>query len=91
MPSISLEALPISESLQSLDDTSAYELALSGGDDYELCFTVPQEQEAFVEKELLTQYQLTRVGKVTNDNGKLVLKDAKGEVVELKASGWRHF
>ncbi len=88
---ISLDALPYSESLQSLDDLTAYDLALTGGDDYELCFTVLSEQAGLVENELSRLCQLTRIGQLTHDKGKLVIKDVTGNEIKLKASGWRHF
>lgn len=52
-----------SELLASKDNESVLELALTGGDDYELCFTMPIEREDDL-KSLLTNWdcQSTRIG-----------------------------
>jgi len=57
--SLRIDQLPRSDSfvaaLQGLDSTSSglyYDLPLSGGDDYELCFTVPEHNCAEVEQRL---------------------------------------
>ncbi|NVK23590.1 MAG: thiamine-phosphate kinase [Gammaproteobacteria bacterium] len=46
---IDIDKLPISPSvLASVDEDKAIELALMGGEDYELIFTVPEEQKAYI-------------------------------------------
>ena len=45
-----LERLPLSPALRALDDPDRRRaLALAGGDDYELCFTVPPQQRPMLE------------------------------------------
>lgn len=63
----------------------ALELALHGGDDYELLFTsaaaVPSEVEGV---------RVTRVGRTTQSPG-MRLVGADGRARRLKAGGWEHF
>jgi thiamine-monophosphate kinase len=68
------------------------ELALSGGDDYELCFTSPP---GAVEKELAEfehkfELPLTRVGLVQEGSG-VKLRHESGIVDEVLAGGYQHF
>jgi thiamine-monophosphate kinase len=63
----------------------ALDLALHGGDDYELLFTsagaVPSE---------VGGVRVTRIGRITQSAG-IKLIDADGESRRLKAGGWEHF
>lgn len=58
------------------------ELALTGGEDYELLFTAPSsaEAEAFA----------TKIGDVTKGEGVDVI-DANGQPVQFRDTGFRHF
>jgi len=47
---LALEKLPLAASLACLDKQSAWEKALTGGDDYELCFTLAEEDWPEVKK-----------------------------------------
>ena len=64
------------------DRGSAEQLALTGGDDYELCFTAPVEAVADMER-------VTAIGVVTDGDRVVCRRD--GEIVEVDASGYRHF
>ena len=80
---IEIEKVPISGALQARFDTaSAMRFALTGGDDYELCFTAPADAVAGIEN-------ITAIGTVT-ENQELVCRNA-GEIVEVDVSGYRHF
>jgi thiamine-monophosphate kinase len=66
----------------------ARELALHGGDDYELMFTVPRNKE----KSLPRRFKglpLTRIGEITR--GGKVLHTCGGKTVPLHAGGWDPF
>ena len=67
------------------------EKALTGGDDYELCFTVPQIKKN--EFDLLTQsskeIEYTNIGEITNENG-VKLLDGKNEYI-LTGNNYSHF
>ena len=80
---IDIEKVPLSAALLARFDTdSATRFALTGGDDYELCFTAPAEAVAGIEN-------ITAIGTVT-ENHELVCRNA-GEIVEVDVSGYRHF
>ena len=81
--------LPLFPALRSLPDAFAY--ALHGGDDYELCFTVPADRCA--EVDALAQrlsLPLTRIGEITATPG-LFARDRDGAVAPLAAAGYTHF
>jgi thiamine-monophosphate kinase len=86
------DALPISSALAAkFDAETRRELALSGGDDYELCFTIPSAREA----ELLGAFaragnKATRIGSIVAGSGVRVL-DARGDDVTPMRAGWEHF
>jgi thiamine-monophosphate kinase len=47
---LEVDRLPLSTALQKIKDKKyGWELALTGGDDYELCFTVPPDHQAVLE------------------------------------------
>ena len=63
---ITVDALPLSDAMQAqFNPEQARQFALGGGDDYELCFTVPPEKESLL-REIAEQQrvQLTRIGVV---------------------------
>jgi thiamine-monophosphate kinase len=64
---------------------------LSGGDDYELCFTAPVAQREEIEL-LATRLnlQLSRIGKIVSGRGCKV-RAADGSVMAIKESGYDHF
>ena len=86
--SISTVSLPLSGFLGALDHDQAVRLALTGGDDYELCFTVPGEKKKSVE-EISSDLGLpiACIGEITNDAG-LQLSDYGNS---LESIGFNHF
>jgi len=62
-------------------------LALHGGEDYELLFTVPAKR--LIPKRI-AGVPITLVGRMTQ-NRKIWIKDADGTVRQLEAKGWEHF
>ena len=88
---IEVEKLPLSPALQSLNNLPlAYEWALSGGDDYELCFTVPPAKMPDIAM-LIAQGKLhaTLVGEMVVGNE--VVCELEGEPFEIDKSGYQHF
>ncbi len=85
------EALPVSEALcATLGDEGARLLALSGGDDYELCFAVPAGKIAPLLQQLPpAQWGYVRIGSVRAGDGAQVLRG--GTVMEFSHSGYQHF
>lgn len=88
------EALPLSAPFRrALAQTpDLLELALSGGEDYELLFTVPPEREADLSRLASTlTVPLTRVGGVTSPDGGLLVKDRHGGIRRPSHPGYDHF
>jgi thiamine-monophosphate kinase len=66
------------------------ELALSGGEDYELLFTAKKEILERVRAEM--DYPVTAIGKITSgEAGQIRLSDADGKPVKINKTGWEHF
>lgn len=63
------------------------DLALAGGEDYELLFTVPETCRVPDE---LADVSLKEIGRIIRGR-RLWLRDSKGRRSELKARGWEHF
>lgn len=61
--------------------------ALNGGEDYELLFTVKQEDY----EKIKGNPHMTVVGHVTDASEGLYYVDKNGSMVELRAQGWDHF
>ena len=82
------EQVPLSEAYREAD--VGFEMALTGGDDYELLFTVPEGRLGEVERlaEELS-LPLTEVGNITKNNGVRVF-DGDGHEVALVRRGYSH-
>jgi thiamine-monophosphate kinase len=63
------------------------DLALHGGEDYELLFTVPEGKRIPSE---IAGIQLTHIGRITR-RPKIFLCSARNSVKELEPGGWEHF
>lgn len=90
--SIDVSRLPLSQALKDSCDTStALQLALSGGEDYELLFTVPEARRGSLEV-LLSPYgvPVTCIGRVTGVAGKLELKQGE-QAFDYQHQGFVHF
>ncbi|MDE2497791.1 MAG: thiamine-phosphate kinase [Xanthomonadaceae bacterium] len=89
---IDADALPLSSALRAaFVDAACRELALAGGDDYELCFTLPCECEGRVAPALVAaECGATRIGRIVAGSGVHVV-DARGNGIETPRAGWEHF
>jgi thiamine-monophosphate kinase len=88
---IRLEQLPKSAAMSALDKVTAWNLQLAGGDDYELCFTLPQ-QLVYILPGLQQKFELPLrvIGKVVaGSRAKLLLED--GQEFALDRSSYEHF
>ena len=87
---IDVDALPRSAALEGLFGTDeALRLALSGGDDYELCFTAPPGARARVADALAAcGTPVRRIGRITDGKG---IAWRRGGVEISPQSGWLHF
>lgn len=87
--------VPLHPSLLSVAPDMRQQCALTGGDDYELCFTAAAEQRAAIESiaaEL--SVPLTRIGSMQAAVGNephVVVRDAQGAAIALPSSGYDHF
>ena len=67
------------------------EFALSGGDDYELCFTAPVNQRELVHAAAWeTGTPVTRIGRITQAQG-LVVMDPQGQPIAKRFTSFDHF
>lgn len=90
---IDVDALPASEALlQTFDIETRRELQTAGGDDYELCFTAPKTARLAVQDAMhASDLPVTRLGRITGDAGKLVLRDGDGIEWLSPRAGYVHF
>ena len=90
--SIDIEKLPLSKRLLELHGKDkGRELALTGGDDYELCFTVPETKATTVEQNLRNLgCPLTCIGTVEAKTG-VRCRDGEGEEIPFALPGYKHF
>ena len=88
---IAYSDLPLSEALvRAAGAEHAHELALTGGDDYELCFSVSPGQLDRLLRQLPPQrWGYTRIGALREAEGIDVVRD--GATVKLAHRGYEHF
>lgn len=88
---IAYEDLPVSDALvRAVGAERARELALTGGDDYELCFTVRPAHVGRLLAELPPErWGYRRIGMLRETAGADVVRD--GAVISLSHSGYEHF
>ncbi|WP_409524675.1 thiamine-phosphate kinase [Nitrincola sp. MINF-07-Sa-05] len=89
---IHLERLPLSEALchWCTDAEQRIDSALAGGDDYELCFTLPPSRwDHCVELAAEVGVQITCIGEITDSLSLRLLN--RGQIVEHSLAGYDHF
>ncbi len=89
---VDVAKIPMSQALKdSCDLQQALECALSGGEDYELLFTVPEDKRGSLEV-LLSPYgvPVTCIGRITGVAGKLELRQGDQPFV-YQHQGYQHF
>ena len=89
---ITLSAIPTSKFIAlHLHDSSFQQFILAGGDDYELCFTAPQDKTSDIRTLAQTlKLPLTKIGTITSAPG-LRVWDAEQQAVVLNKLGYNHF
>jgi len=87
---LDLDALPLLPALRGVfGNAAARDLALSGGDDYELCFTVPTAAIGAMQAALAAVgAHATRIGVIVEGPG---VRAAGGEPLAPMRGGWDHF
>ncbi|GAI38486.1 unnamed protein product, partial [marine sediment metagenome] len=87
---IEIDRVPIQPEVKANFGDRALELALSGGEDYELLFTGSTEVIDKVKK--AASCLVTIIGEIIADKtGKITLVDKKGKPFNLGKPGWEHF
>jgi len=86
---IQLDAIPLPAASKALGMTGL-DLALYGGDDYELCFTVPEEKAAKLADIPAIMGPITCIGVVESELG-LRGSSARKEIANLSNRGYKHF
>ncbi len=87
--------LPLSEALRNSLCEDPVTLALSSGDDYELCFTVSEDRlNALLDdarySELAKTAPLTVIGRIVSGQG-VVVQNMQGDTQSVTSSGYHHF
>jgi thiamine-monophosphate kinase len=87
---LDLDALPLSPALYGVfGHAAARELALAGGDDYELCFTVPAASIGAMQSALAAVgAHATRIGTIVEGQG---VRAIGGVPLAAMRGGWDHF
>jgi thiamine-monophosphate kinase len=81
-----VDKLPLSSALSnSVSAEVAIKLALTAGDDYELCFTVPGEKIS-----LLADMNCTCIGEITSDT-QMIFQFTDGSSYDGDTTGYQHF
>ena len=87
---IEVDNVPVQTSVKANFGDRALELALSGGEDYELLFTAPAEVIDKVKAPATCP--ITIIGEITADKiGEVTLVDSTGTPFRLPKTGWEHF
>lgn len=89
--SIELSQLPCSAALiKQFSEKQARKFAATGGDDYELCFTVPDEKVTAINHlSKLLNIPLTCIGEILSETGLKVREH--NQVVQYSQTGYQHF
>ena len=86
-----LDSLPCPRSMAAMAEHDRWPLQLGGGDDYELCFTLPAELEARLpELEEAGGVPLTVIGSITERAG-LKIHQPGGGLYQPGSPGYEHF
>ena len=89
---LDISALPVSPVLRAyVSQHLGRQCALSGGDDYELCFTAPVLRHAEIAGiGARFELPLTCIGKIVAGQG-CIVHDASGNPINVETSGYDHF
>jgi thiamine-monophosphate kinase len=92
---IDLSALPISPACSAYAESRRLcplELALTGGEDYELLFTAPPAKHATLERQARTRgFHITRIGAIRPRRFGMRMKSADGAMRPIPMTSYEHF
>ncbi len=86
---IDINAVPVHPALKSAFGDDALDMALSGGEDYELLFTAPHDIVENIKKQI--NCPATVIGKIVADDERRVTLDNAGRPYIPSDKGWNHF
>jgi len=87
---INTALLPVSQALLA-EPNYDWLWPATGGDDYELCFTVHQQNRHFLDDiSAKTSVPLTCIGEISHGAG-LTCLDPQGQLIKPETMGWKHF
>ncbi len=86
---VDLESVPVSDSVRTVFPDTWQELALTGGEDYELLFAADREILEVASEEL--EGPVTTVGRIEDGDGGVTVLDSEGKPVQIGSGGWDHF
>ena len=87
---VEIERVPVEPTVRANFGDRALELALSGGEDYELLFTA--STEVIDKVRTAASCPITVIGEIITDKiGEVILVDRKGNPFNLAKAGWEHF
>ncbi len=88
---LEIEKLPQATVLEGLEDSQKWNYQLSGGDDYELLFTVPRHHKALIASwSQQLGVSLSIIGEIEKDEGARCLR-ANGTSYHAQYAGFEHF
>ena len=94
---IDIDKIPLADCLLKLPREEAIKLALTGGDDYQLCFTITNENWMKIQADKFLSEQCTDIGKIVSTKGiQLLYQDTTinqlaGCDLEQLQKGYNHF
>ena len=88
---VKLQDIPYSSTLRKLNKDLAIDLALTGGDDYELCFTIPSNVSNTDLEKMITTSKVSKIGRINELSSKLNLIDDDEKPYKLESAGFQHF
>ncbi len=84
--------IPIFPGLLSVGEQQRIECALTGGDDYELCFTAPSiMRDKLLRISADSGLILTRIGSMRTGPSQVSVCDAHGDEINVRSAGFDHF
>lgn len=87
---VDLDAVPLHAAAQAAGTEQGLRMALYGGDDYQLCFTVPKErQRTLAAAAAEWDAAPVQIGEIRREPGLTLLRG--GAPAELRGTGWDHF
>jgi thiamine-monophosphate kinase len=88
--------IPLADNVQKVAEHTGrnpYDLALYGGEDYELLFTCKPDKVPLLSEEMQKECgtSLTNVGQIMDISHSITIEDESGRIVPLSPSGYNHF